>query len=79
MYGAVQFLPGTLNFTFLDTLYFGALISPTVCIRIGYARGSMLFKNYLFLTGSVDNFGDIQRIARGREFVCIGFRGECVE
>ncbi|XP_055296779.1 sodium/hydrogen exchanger 6 isoform X4 [Sitodiplosis mosellana] len=29
MYVAIQFLPGNLNFTFLDTLYFGALISPT--------------------------------------------------
>lgn len=29
MYVAIKFLPGKLNFTFLDTLYFGALISPT--------------------------------------------------
>lgn len=36
MYGAVQFLPGTLKFTFLDTLYFGALISPTVIYFILY-------------------------------------------
>lgn len=29
MYGAVQMMPSKNSFTFLDTLYFGALISPT--------------------------------------------------
>ncbi|XP_031627065.1 sodium/hydrogen exchanger 6 isoform X3 [Contarinia nasturtii] len=29
LYVAIKFLPGSLKFTFLDTLYFGALISPT--------------------------------------------------
>lgn len=29
MYGAVQMMPSKYSFTFLDTLYFGALISPT--------------------------------------------------
>lgn len=32
MYVAIHFLPGNLSFTFLDTLYFGALISPTVSL-----------------------------------------------
>lgn len=79
MYGAVQFLPGKLNFTFLDTLYFGALISPTVCECTSRAKGIGNEIVFLSLTGSADNPGDIQRIACWRQFVCVGVWGKCIE
>lgn len=44
MYGAIKLLPTSLSFTYLDTLYFGALISPTV--RSWNKLKSMRFINF---------------------------------
>lgn len=90
MYGAIRFLPGKLEFTFLDTLYFGALISPTVSWPTSHrtrrraafcakSRKSHEFFDSIQCTGPIDDIGHIQCAARRCEPVCAGVWRKCFE